>query len=94
MSQKDIDSIRQKVFYIDNYVNTFFNTTLINIQKNVNELNIRLAELEKKSNNNDVNNEVNNLSDEKPKKIEKKQSKANNRNNLNSNNQIRTISLQ
>ena len=105
MSQlhKEIDTLRQKVYYIDTSVNTFFNKTLINIQKSLNDLNIRIIELEKKmnedsntNNSNDVNTnnsnyvKTNNSNDVKTKKVDKKSQN----NNSNLPNQIRTISLQ
>ena len=94
MSQlhKEIDTLRQKIYYIDTSVNTFFNKTLINIQKSLNDLNVRILELEKKIN---EDSETINSVDIKPKKVEKNQ--QNNKNtvkNKNLPNQIRTISLQ
>ena len=46
MSSKEIDTLRQKLYYIDTSVNTFFNRTLINIQKSLNDLNVRVSQLE------------------------------------------------
>ena len=94
MSQlhKEIDTLRQKIYYIDTSVNTFFNKTLINIQKSLNDLNVRILELEKKIN---EDSETINSVDIKPKKVEKNQ--QNNKNTVKNNNlpnQIRTISLQ
>lgn len=93
MSQlhKEIDALRQKVYYIDTSVNTFFNKTIINIQKSLNDLNVRITQLEQK-----LNTNPDNSNDVKPKKVEKKSQNNSNKNNNNSNlpNQIRTISLQ
>lgn len=94
MSQlhKEIDTLRQKVYYIDTSVNTFFNKTLINIQKSLNDLNVRIIELEKKMN---EDSNTNNSNDVKTKKVEKKsQNNSNKNNDSNLPNQIRTISLQ
>jgi len=96
MSQKDIEALRQKIFYIDTSVNTFFNKTIINIQKSLNDLNIRIVQLEDynknmiKETDNDATDATENnanLPDIKEKKTDKKKSK-------NTTNQIRTISLQ
>ena len=93
MSQlhKEIDTLRQKVYYIDTSVNTFFNKTIINIQKSINDLNVRITQLEQ-----NLNTNPDNSNDVKPKKVEKKSQNNSNKNNNNSNlpNQIRTISLQ
>lgn len=93
MSQlhKEIDALRQKVYYIDTSVNTFFNKTIINIQKSLNDLNVRITQLEQ-----NLNTNPDNSNDVKPKKVEKKSQNNSNKNNNNSNlpNQIRTISLQ
>ena len=94
MSQlhKEIDTLRQKVYYIDTSVNTFFNRTIINIQKSLNDLNVRMLELEKKVN---EDSNMNNSNEVKTKKVEKKsQNNSNKNNNSNLPNQIRTISLQ
>jgi len=91
MSHKEIDTLRQKLYYIDTSVNTFFNRTLINIQKSLNDLNIRVTELEKTINQDSNTNSI----DVKTKKTEKKQqSNLNKTSNSNLPNQIRTISLQ
>ena len=93
MSQlhKEIDALRQKVYYIDTSVNTFFNKTIINIQKSLNDLNVRITQLEQ-----NLDTNPGNSNDVKPKKVEKKSQNNSNKNNNNSNlpNQIRTISLQ
>ena len=74
----EIVTLRQKVYYIDTSVNTFFNRTIINIQKSLNDLNVRMLELEKKVN---EDSNMNNSNEVKTKKVEKKSQNNSNKNN-------------
>ena len=96
MSSKEIDTLRQKVYYIDTSVNTFFNRTLINIQKSLNDLNVRVSQLENQmSTTSEPNTNNSDVVEKKTsnKTLNKTSHKMNTSKNNNVN-QIRTISLQ
>jgi outer membrane murein-binding lipoprotein Lpp len=94
MSVKEVDEIRQKVFYIDRYVTPFLNNQIMQINSNISQLINKVEELDKKvnsltqdsvSNENETNNTSSNtINSDNKDKIPKRSS----------NNDIRTISLQ
>jgi len=94
MSVKEVDEIRQKVFYIDRYVTPFLNNQIMQINSNISQLINKVEELDNKVNSltqNSVSNETqvndnssNTIINDNKDKIPKRSS----------NNDIRTISLQ
>lgn len=91
MSVKDVEEIRQKVFYIDRFVNPFLNNQIMQINANLSQLINKVKELDDKVNSMNSNN--NNFFEKKNEKGEEKlnDDKIPKKSN---NNDIRTISLQ
>lgn len=95
---KDIQDLKQKLFYIDRSVNPYFNKQITMLVKTVYELDNRIKNLEKKLN---TTSELNNEQDNKSTEINN-ESESNNttfKNNKKKNNEqkrtndIRTITL-
>tara|TARA_Y100000591_G_C21640906_1_gene597784 strand:+ start:93 stop:371 length:279 start_codon:yes stop_codon:yes gene_type:complete len=92
MSVKDVEEIRQKVFYIDRYVNPFLNNQIMQINANLSQLIQKVKELDNKVNSlnlDNSNNEESTVKNEKVNKVSK--DKIPKKSNTND---IRTISLQ
>ena len=92
MSVKDVEERRQKVFYIDRYVNPFLNNQIMQINANLSQLIQKVKELDNKVNSlnlDNSNNEESTVKNEKVNKVSK--DKIPNKSNTND---IRTISLQ
>lgn len=93
--QKDVENIKNKVFYIDRKVNPYFNVQINNLIKTIYELDKRVKDLENNKTNVESNSEdktfLNNSNDSIPfneKKNTKKQTTKK------STNDIRTISIE
>lgn len=92
MSVKDVEEIRQKVFYIDRYVNPFLNNQIMQINANLSQLIQKVKQLDDKVNSlnlDNSNNEESTVKNEKVNKVSK--DKIPKKSNTND---IRTISLQ
>ena len=79
MSSKDILDLKQRVFYIDKHVNTFFNKEIMKLHLNVSKLHQRLVALEKGTSNTTEDLETNipvKSNEPKPQKSKKKQSRS------------------
>ena len=86
MSSKDILDLKQRVFYIDKHVNTFFNREIMKLHLNMSKLNQRLMTLEK---GNVLEPDTNTESEEQ---VEIKPQKSKNKHTRNVAN-IRTVNL-
>lgn len=93
--QKDVENIKNKVFYIDRKVNPYFNVQINNLIKTIYDLDKRVKDLENNKTNVESNSEdktfLNNSNDGIPfneKKNTKKQTTKK------STNDIRTISIE
>lgn len=85
MSEKAIDDLRQKVFYIDRSVNPYFNIQIMKLYKANSELSLKVAELEKK---------ISEITGEKIVEPEKSIPKKTSNKKTNIPNDIRTINLE
>ena len=62
--QKDVENIKNKVFYIDRKVNPYFNVQINNLIKTIYDLDRRIKELENNNTNNSGSNTFLNKSNE------------------------------
>ena len=99
MSVKEVDEIRQKVFYIDRYVTPFLNNQIMQINANISQLINKVTELDEKVNaltRNSVSNDS--VSNDSGTNVNSSSTNINDNNDKipkrSSNNDIRTISLQ
>tara|TARA_B100001123_G_C15309860_1_gene1023987 strand:- start:2541 stop:2810 length:270 start_codon:yes stop_codon:yes gene_type:complete len=88
MSAKDIEDLKQKVFYMDRRVNPYFNHQISGLIKMIYELDNRIKVLEKRNN---VENAEETKNVEKKSKVPAKKNTA--KNNQNNQNDIRTITI-
>ena len=89
MSAKDIEDLKQKVFYIDRRVNPYFNHQISGLIKMIYELDNRIKVLEKQNN---VENTKETKNVEKNSKVPTKRTAAKNT-AKNNQNDIRTITI-
>jgi hypothetical protein len=99
MSVKEVEEIRQKVFYIDRYVTPFLNNQIMQINANISQLINKVEELDKKVNSLTSNNVSNDSGTNGNSSTDGNSSTIINDNKdkipkRSSNNDIRTISLQ
>tara|TARA_B100001123_G_C15081763_1_gene935954 strand:+ start:41 stop:328 length:288 start_codon:yes stop_codon:yes gene_type:complete len=95
MSVKDIDDLKQKVFYIDRAVNPYFNIQIMKLYQMNSQLSTKVQELEKRIS--ELGGESvsqNNTQEEVSEKVPEKATKKKNTKKTEVTNDIRTITLE
>ena len=91
--QKDIYDLKQRVYYIDKFVNTFFNKELMKLHMNMAKLNQRLMALERNNHTTSVASNESEVNALPVQTSDTKLQKANKKKQIKTATNIRTVNL-